>query len=123
MANTTIQFSKKLTRPVAEFPELNAFVGQDLEVIVRSNSDQSRIGEPIETAATFLGTRSADIPRVPTLEEMQEFRAMRGDPKFQKQWPYFDLVLSGQVSIDEDAVIAARGSNVIDTRGYECSDS
>ena len=103
-----IRIRKHIDSDTPHLPELRALIGKTVEIIILDETSNS-VFEQLETEETFFGL----APPLPTPEEyranLEQFRAMRNDPAHAKLWPYIDLVLSGQLEIDGDAVIRARG--------------
>ena len=103
-----IRIRKHIDSDTPYLPELRALIGKTVEIIILDETSNS-VFEQLETEETFFGL----APPLPTPEEyranLEQFRAMRNDPAHAKLWPYIDLVLSGQLEIDGDAVIRARG--------------
>ena len=103
-----IRIRKLIDSDTPHLPELQALIGKTVEIIILYESPTPQFDQ-LETEETFF----ALAPPPPTPEEavanLEKFRAMRNDPAFAKQWPFIDLLLAGELDIDVDAVIQARG--------------
>ena len=103
-----IRIRKLIDSDTPHLPELQGLIGKTVEIIILDETSVPEFKQ-LEMAETFFGL----APPPPTPEEaaanLENFRAMYNDPAYAKQWPYIDLVLAGELDIDVDAVIKARG--------------
>lgn len=89
---------------VNAIPELREFIGQDAEIIVRTDTLQDEPELPLETLETFLGNGRHRPP--PTPEEMAEIRAAaEHDPALAAA-----LWLSEHGGLDVDAILEMRNA-------------
>ena len=84
-------------------PELAAFAGKEVEIVVREPVDE----EPLETRETMFGLVREDGP---TMIREEALRLM-DDPRYQRFRPFLESV--GTDFLDVDAIIALRASSPI----------
>jgi hypothetical protein len=88
-------------------------VGKTVEIIILDETAGPEF-ERLETEETFFGLAPQPTPEKQAAN-LEKFRAMRNDTAYAKLWPYLDLLLTGQLDIDVDAVIQARGMTAHDS--------
>jgi hypothetical protein len=107
-----IRLSVRVDSETLHLPELKPFIGRTVEITVEEQPTAQ-----VETRETMFGLLPPEKPQTPEerAAELEQWRAMRNDPAYERSWPFIDMVLSGSVpQIDVDAIIAARNAEVHD---------
>jgi hypothetical protein len=102
-----IRIRKRIDSDTPHLPELRALIGKTVEIIILDETASPEFKQ-LETEETFFGLAPPPTPEE-QVANLEKFRAMRNDPAYTKLWPYLDLLLAGELAIDVDAVIQARG--------------
>ena len=100
---TTIRIRKRVDSDTLHLPELKAFIGKTVEIVV--------VEQPAAPAAGPFETRDTMFARMPKYTSLtpEERAAMLADPTFQALWPL--LSDEGPADLDVDAIFAARNAD------------